>query len=83
MYELVITPDAEKQLDKLPWRIREDIITSLRDLREYPSLGKPLGRELTGQRSLKVGVYRIVYKIFTQDKRVLITIIDHRAKVYN
>ena len=50
---------------------------------EHPLLGKPLSRELTGRFSLRVGVYRLVYKIDQIDKKIVVLRIGHRGKVYN
>jgi mRNA interferase RelE/StbE len=42
--------------------------------------GKPLRRSLKGYRKLRVGDYRIVFRI--EDTNVLIFAIIHRSKVY-
>lgn len=82
MYEVILTPRAQKELKRLPKRYQRAIVLSLHELREYPFSGKPLTRELTGQFSLRVGVYRILYKINKQNKIVSVLTIGHRSTVY-
>lgn len=42
--------------------------------------GKPLRRSLRGYRKLRVGDYRVIYRI--EGKRVIIFVIQHRSVVY-
>jgi mRNA interferase RelE/StbE len=44
--------------------------------------GKPLRYSLKGQRRLRVGDYRVVYRIEPAKHKVLITTIKHRKDVY-
>ena len=44
--------------------------------------GKPLRYSLRGHRRLRVGDYRIVYRIDPADKIVIIVAIKHRKDVY-
>ena len=44
--------------------------------------GKPLQYSLKGLRRLRVGDYRVVFKIEEEDKTVLIIKIGHRSEVY-
>lgn len=45
------------------------------------AFGKPLRRSLRGYRKLRVGDYRVIYRI--KAKRVIIFVIQHRSVVYN
>lgn len=45
--------------------------------------GKPLRYSMKGYRSLRVGDYRIIYKIEIDTKVVTIIAIKHRKSVYN
>lgn len=47
------------------------------------SYGKPLRYSLKGHRRLRVGDYRIVYRIDDKKKTVLIVAIDHRKDIYD
>lgn len=46
-------------------------------------LGKPLRYSFLGHRRLRVGDYRIVYRIDEHKKRVFIVMIKHRRDVYS
>lgn len=46
------------------------------------SFGKPLQFSLKGFRRLRVGNYRIVYRVDDEQKIVIVVIIDHRKIVY-
>jgi mRNA-degrading endonuclease RelE of RelBE toxin-antitoxin system len=46
------------------------------------SFGKPLRYTLKGYRRLRVGRYRIVYKIDEKRRTVIVNAIDHRKDVY-
>lgn len=82
MFKLVIAPQAQREIKKIPKRYQETIRLFLRELREDPSIGKPLRRELTGKFSIKIGVYRIIYKINEKDKIIYVPTAGHRATVY-
>jgi mRNA-degrading endonuclease RelE of RelBE toxin-antitoxin system len=44
--------------------------------------GKPLRYSLTGHRRLRVGDYRIVYRVDSRRRAVVISVIKHRKDVY-
>lgn len=46
-------------------------------------LGKPLRYALRGHRRLRVGYYRVIYRIEQEQRIVLIVAIKHRKNVYN
>lgn len=82
MFRLDIAPQAARELKKIPKQYRDTIRFVLRELKENPNLGKPLGRELTGKFSIKIGVYRIIYKINYKDKIIYVPTAGHRGTVY-
>lgn len=82
MYKLHIAANARKELKKISQIHQEAIVSALKELREEPFIGKPLTRELTGKFSCRVGVYRIIYKVSSQDKIVQILTAGHRSVVY-
>ena len=45
--------------------------------------GKPLQYSLNGNRRLRVGHYRIIYKIKTDTREIIISAIQHRKGVYD
>lgn len=82
-YKLFISTRARKELKKISKLHKEAIVNALKELEENPLIGKPLTRELTGRFSLRVGTYRVIYKVNKQDKTVYILTAGHRSTVYN
>lgn len=74
----------EDKLKKLPKPIRQMILNSIeKKLTTDPiSYGKPLRYSLKGYRRLRVGDYRVVYKIIEDKIIVLIIDIGHRKDIY-
>ena len=82
-YGLLVTPPAQRALDRLPERVAAAIAELLTgDLLAAPRrVGKPLRRELSGLRSARPS-YRVIYEIDDETPRVVVLRIDHRADVY-
>ena len=83
IFEIVYHPQVVK--DDIPrlsatWKtkIRDSIKEKLTTSPDF--FGKPLRRSLKGYRKLRVGDYRIVFRI--QGQKVLIFAILHRSVVY-
>ena len=83
-YGLLVTPPAQRALDRLPERIAAAVAELLTgDLLVAPRrVGKPLRRELTGIWSARRGSYRVLYEIDDERLRVVVLRIDHRADIY-
>ena len=84
MYEVEITPEGLRHLNRLPAKVRHAALeTILGAIAENPQrLGKPLVGELDGLRSARRGDYRVIYEIFEEDDTVLIHRVQHRRDVY-
>lgn len=82
MFRLIIAPQAKNQLKKIPKRYQYPVRILLAEIKDDPSIGKPLGRGLTGKLSVRVGVFRIIYKVNKNDKVVNILTAGHRSIVY-
>ena len=67
-----LSSDIAARIEKA---IRERLLT---DPEKY---GLPLRRGLSGYRKLRVGDYRIIYKVARETVRIII--IGHRSDVYN
>ena len=83
MWQALYHPDVEKKdLPKIPRNIQLRIkkAIELRLLRDPVSSGGPLRKSLKGYRKLRVGDYRIIYRIEKSD--ILIFKIGHRKEVY-
>lgn len=82
---LLVTPPAQRALDRLPERVAAAIAEFLTgDLLVAPQrVGKPLRRELAGIWSARRGPYRVIYQIDDDGTPLVVVLrIDHRADVY-
>ena len=81
MYNLVVRPKAEKHFAKLPTKIQERVLKSLKKLEENP-FGATLDiKKLTGTLKsyrLRVGEIRIIYQLDTSSKNISVEGIDFR-----
>ncbi|MDP2664459.1 MAG: type II toxin-antitoxin system RelE/ParE family toxin [bacterium] len=77
-HHLVVRDD----IPKLPKEWRKKIRSAIEErLTTHPDLyGKPLRRALKGYRKLRVGDYRVIFRI--EKNTVKILIIQHRSVVY-
>lgn len=72
------------QLSKLPKTMQQRILKAIEQrLTIAPNdFGKPLTKEWKEHRRLRVGDYRVIYRVFNERIVVLIVEIDHRKDVY-
>jgi len=84
VYEVRITPEGLRHLNRLPAKIRDAAISALTGtIRENPQrLDKKLVGELDGLYSARRGDYRIIYEVIDDPKTVVVHRIQHRADVY-
>ena len=82
-YKVVLTPAAEREYRKLPDNIRARIRPALLELEAHP---RPKGaKKLGGSKDrwrVRVGDYRIIYKINDDTKTVTVLRISHRREAY-
>lgn len=81
-WKVFLTPEAEKNLKKLPKNIQEKALNVLNELSRDPFFGKPLKWNLKGRFSARIGDYRIVYKQEIDNHRILVLFIRHRREAY-
>ena len=83
-YRIFYHPDVRKEdLPSIPSNIKERIKRAIEErlLKEPLKYGQPLKRSLTGYRKLRVGDYRIIFRV---DKNAVIVLKSgHRKEVYN
>ncbi|OGV90562.1 hypothetical protein A3A66_02350 [Microgenomates group bacterium RIFCSPLOWO2_01_FULL_46_13] len=77
---LSYTPQAVKQIQKLPQAEKKKVIRKLELLVTDPKVGKPLKGELEGLYSLRAWPYRIIYKI--KSSTIIIYSVAHRQSAY-
>lgn len=80
--DVVLTPDAQKQLDELPVVIRVRVLRIVEELRIWPNVSgaKRLKGERAGYFRKRTGDYRVMFRIEAQ--RVVIVQIGHRDGFY-
>ncbi len=81
-YKLLIKPSAAKELETLPKKDRQRIVTRIRSLSVEP---RPSGCEkLSGHDLYRVrqGNYRVLYAVHDDDLVVVVITIGHRREVY-
>jgi len=80
LYADTVVRDDIPALGSAKARIKTAIETKL--MRDPLTFGKPLRYSLSGQRSLRVGDWRILYQIDHPGHTVRITAIGHRSRIY-
>lgn len=83
-FEIVYLKDIQKNdLSKISISFQEVIKKAIEDkLKKDPlKFGMPLRKELVGFRRLRIGKYRVIYKV--EKQKVLIVKIGIRDKVYD
>lgn len=84
MYKIEYIDSIKSDLSSISKSNKEQIRKAIeKKLATNPiEFGKPLQYSLKGLRRLRVGNYRIIYKIEEENKTVLIVKIGHRREVY-
>ena len=82
MYKIILSRTAEKDLGKVDKKYKSHIFTGLFDLKKDPYLGKKLKGRLHNYYSLRIGIYRIIYKIYKTNLSLLMIRIGSRQGVY-
>lgn len=80
--KITYTPQALKNLKKIPQKWQNKITRSINTLGKNPYEGKKLHGELTGIFSLRVWPYRVLYIIKKQEITIIILDIGHRQHIY-
>ena len=83
-YTLVYASEAVQDIKNLDGSVKQLIKRNMEDrLATDPiGFGKPLRYSLYGHRRLRVGHYRIVYRIEPKVREVIILAIKHRKDIY-
>jgi len=79
-YEVMLTPTAQRYLDKFDKELQRRFFNKIEKLKENPDIyGKPLRWPLAGKWELRFEKrWRIVYVINQKDKRVEIEAVWHK-----
>ena len=77
-FEVEIKESAEQQIKELDKSKREEIISQMEKLEDYPEkYGKPLRGRLNGLWQLRSGKYRIWYTV--EDAKVIVRAVKHKV----
>lgn len=82
MYEIIIQPQAEQFIKGLKKEDQKKLLDSIDQIAQKPRLGKELVGRLAGLRSLREGIYRVIYKIEDIKLIVLVLTIGYRGNIY-
>jgi mRNA interferase RelE/StbE len=82
MARVVLTPEADRQLHKLPRVIRYRLHDVVDRLERWPetSGAKPLRNELKGHYRIRTGDFRVLFRVVADE--IWIVRIEHRKDVY-
>jgi mRNA-degrading endonuclease RelE of RelBE toxin-antitoxin system len=87
MYTITLLPDAEESFKKLDGAIQKRIAHKIDWLAKQADtmIHHPLTSlpdDLRGLCRMRIGDYRIMYWVYTEDKHIKIYAIEHRSKDY-
>ena len=85
IYHLEITKEGESDLKKLVKSDRKlfnKVLNKIEFLSESPKEGKPLVGNHSGEFSLRIGNYRIVYMLDIEVHTIYILTVKHRKHAY-
>jgi mRNA-degrading endonuclease RelE of RelBE toxin-antitoxin system len=83
MYDVVLSRNAYRTLERATPAMRRRIITALEGLRSKPHTGKRLRGELEGLFSLRIGGMRTVYRLDIKKNVVVVLAIGPRGDIYH
>jgi mRNA interferase RelE/StbE len=82
-YEVQILPKAARQIKALSVEVRQDISLTIQSLANEP---RPIGvKKLSGEKDIyrvRVGNYRVLYRIVAKVLVVVVVSVGHRREVY-
>jgi mRNA interferase RelE/StbE len=84
MYEILVLEDAESDLENLDRLLARRIVRRVEWLAEHLDEINlaPLTGELSGLFKLRVGDYRVIYRVIKSENLIVIHRIGHRREVY-
>ena len=80
--EVLITPEAGRQLEDLPGPIQVRIVRIMARLEQWPNVSgaRPLRGDLAGRFRIRTGDYRVQF--FPQQNRIVVEKVGHRDGFY-
>ena len=82
LYQVNIDREPLKFLKKLDKNEREIVFKKIEKLSKNPEMGKSLTGNMVGIHSLRIGKFRVLYRILNERLIVIVIDIGHRKNVY-
>ena len=82
MYKILLSRTAEKDFDKIDSKYKPHIFAALFDLRKDPNQGKKLKGKFQDYFSLRIGPYRIIYRIYKKELNIFVIRIGQLQGIY-
>jgi addiction module RelE/StbE family toxin len=79
-YKINVTPTFEKGFKRLERATQIKILKEINILKTDPYVGKPLRGDWKGVNSLRIGTYRVLYKVDKSNVNLLL--VGHRKHAY-
>ncbi|MGI8726898.1 MAG: type II toxin-antitoxin system RelE family toxin [Solirubrobacterales bacterium] len=83
MAKVVVGRHARHEFERLDWVLSDAIWEAVLMLGYEPFAGGALRGRFLGLRSLRVGVYRVIYELRDGDKTVRVLAVRHRSVAYD
>lgn len=83
MYEIIILPPTERFIKSLKKGEQTKLFNVIDELSESPRLGKELVGRLSGLRSRRIGIYRIIYRIEEAQLVIFVLRAGYRKNIYS
>ncbi len=82
IYRVELTALAREASIHLPPAVKQQVKQAIRFLSQNPRSGEPLRRELTGKWKLRVGRFRIIYRLEATRRVVVVIAVGPRKNIY-
>ena len=81
MVKIIVSPQFEKDIKHLSDKtIKQRIAKAIVKIAKNPEVGKPLRYRLKGERTVRIGHFRLIYDF--DGKIISLLRFEHRVKVY-
>ena len=81
-YGLILSKKFDREFAKLEKNMKDRTVLKLKTLVKNPMEGKALKGKLKGLWSLRIGKYRLIYRVNEASRVVEVITIEHREVVY-
>lgn len=82
MARVVLAHRVRREILELDWPVADAVSEALGLLEREPEAGHSLRGRLHGLRSLRIGSYRVIYKLSDDGQEVRVAAVRHRAVAY-